>query len=286
MAGFFSNLLFAGLLNLTPVPLDDSITKSDWVETVSGDFSAGSLVAMQLAPDIALEVDGITVKVHNQLAVFGYGRDAKGESHIILRKNGEIQNIRKTITAGVYDIQHIEGVEQKYVTPPEHVLARISAEAKQKRQARTSQFDLPAFRDGFHLPLKGRVSGVYGSQRIFNGEPRRPHYGLDIAAPAGTPVHAMLAGRVTLAETDMYYEGGLIFIDHGLDVISAYLHLGEVRVKAGDKVEKGQIIGAIGAKQGRSTGAHLDWRVYWQNKRLDPAKLLSQKQQQQLNLKD
>lgn len=286
MSGFFSNLLFAGLLNLTPVQLDESMTKSDWVEHVSGEFSAGSLVAMQLAPDVTLEVDGIAVKTHQHLAVFGYGRDAKGASQIILRKNGETLNLQKTIMAGIYDVQRIEGVEQKYVTPPEHVLARISAEAQQKRKARQSQFNMPAFRDGFHLPVKGRVSGVYGSQRIFNGQPRRPHYGLDIAAPAGTPVHAMLAGQVTLAETDMYYEGGLIFIDHGLDVVSAYLHLGELRVKAGDKVEKGQIIGAIGAQQGRSTGAHLDWRIYWQNKRLNPAKLLNTQQKAQLNLLD
>jgi murein DD-endopeptidase MepM/ murein hydrolase activator NlpD len=129
------------------------------------------------------------------------------------------------------------------------------------------------FAEPFVWPVEGRISGVYGSQRFYNGEPRRPHFGIDIAAPRKTPVRAPASGRVSLAETDMYFEGGLIFIDHGLSVTSVFMHLDSVHVAVGDIVQQGDVIGRVGST-GRSTGPHLDWRMYWQQQRVDPALLV------------
>ena len=280
MAGLISTLTFAGLLHLSPLQFEN--TSSSFIENISGQFEAGGLVALKVKSGVQVEVDGVPVKVYDNLAVFGYGRDASGSSEIVLRTKKTKQKLVKQVTAGTYDIQYIEGVESKYVAPPDAVLKRIANEGRKKRAARQSTFTNPQFDSGFLLPAGGRISGVYGSQRYFNGKPKRPHYGLDIAAPAGTPVRATLAGRVTLAESDMYYEGGLIFIDHGLDLVSAYLHLGDLKVKAGDYVEQGAVIATIGAKQGRSTGPHLDWRLYWQNRRLDPMKVLNAAQKAKL----
>lgn len=280
MTGLFSTLLVAGLLNLSPLQTED--VPAAYIDKISGRFEAGGMVALQLKNGVEVTVDGLPVKVHDNLAIFGYGRDASGLSEIVLTKNRSVQKFVKTVKPGTYDIQYVEGVEPKYVTPPEAVLKRIADEGRQKREARQSNFTTPYIADGFLLPAAGRISGVYGSQRFFNGKPKRPHYGLDIAAPPGTPVQATLPGRVTLAESDMYYEGGLIFIDHGLDLISAYLHLGDIKVEAGDYVDRGTVIASIGAKQGRSTGPHLDWRLYWQKRRLDPMKVLDADQRARL----
>ena len=280
MTGLFSTLLVAGLLNLSPLQTED--VPAAYIDKISGRFEAGGMVALQLKNGVEVTVDGLPVKVHDNLAIFGYGRDASGPSEIVLMKGGSTQTLVKQITTGAYDVQYVEGVEPKYVAPPESVQLRIAAEGRQKRAARQSAFADPQFESGFLLPSAGRVSGVYGSQRFFNGKPKRPHYGLDIAAPPGTPVLATLSGRVTLAESNMYYEGGLIFIDHGLDLISAYLHLSDLKVKAGDYVERGDVIATIGAKQGRSTGPHLDWRLYWQKRRLDPMKILDETQKAKL----
>ncbi len=276
MAGLLSILAVAGLLHLSPLPQD--AFPSSFVEQISGRFEAGGMVAIRVANGVRVEVDGRALKVHNNLVIFGYGRDASGPSEIILTKKGFKQKLVKQIQPGVYDIEYVEGVDAVYVSPPAAVRERIAREAKQKRIARRSLLEKPELSEGFLVPSIGRISGVYGSQRFFNGHPKRPHFGLDIAAPSGTLVRATLPGRVSLAKSDMFYEGGLIFIDHGLDLMSAYLHLGEIKVKAGDVVQRGTAIATIGARQGRSTGAHLDWRLYWQNKRLNPIKVLDEKQ--------
>ena len=122
----------------------------------------------------------------------------------------------------------------------------------------------------FQWPVEGRISGVYGSQRILNGIPKRPHFGIDIAAPAGTPIRAPAVGLVTLAADDHYYTGGTVILDHGHGLTSAFLHLQEVRVAPGQTVAQGEVIGTLGAT-GRATGPHLDWRINWFDQRLDPA---------------
>ncbi|MFP4004463.1 MAG: M23 family metallopeptidase, partial [Alphaproteobacteria bacterium] len=169
-----------------------------------------------------------------------------------------------------YEIQRIDGLPDKYVTPrsPE-TIERIKREVKLKAAARPTDTQATWYAGEFVWPAKGRISGVYGSQRILNGKPKRPHYGVDVAAPAGTPVVAPAPGIVRLAEKDMYFEGGLIFLDHGHGVISVLMHLSDVFVKAGDEVKQGQKVAAIGST-GRSTGAHLDWRMYWREAHVDP----------------
>ncbi|HEY2659027.1 MAG TPA: M23 family metallopeptidase [Caulobacteraceae bacterium] len=175
------------------------------------------------------------------------------------------------IASGQFDIQRIDGLPQDQVAPADPaLLARIAAEAKRKAAGFSSDIDDDGFKDGFILPVEGaRLSARFGGQRILNGQPNRPHYGSDLAAPLGTSVHAPAPGRVSFAETGLHFEGALILIDHGQGLISAYLHLSQVGVVAGQWVERGQPIGAVGM-EGRATGPHLCWRMKWRGRNLDP----------------
>ena len=155
------------------------------------------------------------------------------------------------------------------VTPPKEVLDRIKADGKKVREARVIPAPAGDFWQGFDWPALGRISGVFGSQRILNGKPRAPHYGIDIAAPTGTPVLAPASGTITLAY-DLYFSGLTVILNHGLGVNSTFLHLDDMAVKVGDVIERGELIGTLGST-GRSTGPHLDWRIDWQGRRLDAA---------------
>src|SRR5690606_22525561 len=155
------------------------------------------------------------------------------------------------------------------VTPPPEVAARIEREALQVAAARAIDSDLQTFLDGFAWPLTGRISGVYGSQRIYNGKPGRPHFGVDVAAPVGTRVRAPADGAVILAEPDLFFSGGTLIVDHGYGVSSTLMHLSTVLVKTGDRVLAGQEVAEVGPT-GRASGPHLDWRINWFNVRLDP----------------
>jgi murein DD-endopeptidase MepM/ murein hydrolase activator NlpD len=159
------------------------------------------------------------------------------------------------------------------VTPPKEVLDRIRNDAAQVRAARATDRAVADFRSGFVWPATGIITGVYGSQRILNGKPRQPHYGIDIAAATGTPVVAPADGVITLAATDHYYTGGTVILDHGHGLSSTFIHLDRVDVAVGDRLEQGQPIGTVGAS-GRATGPHLDWRINWFDRRLDPAYLV------------
>ena len=188
--------------------------------------------------------------------------------------DGKEETWTLTIRAREYDIQRIEGLPRKMVTPPAETLARIRAESAKVRAARDIDSAEIHFSVPFIWPAKVRISGVYGSQRILNGEPRQPHFGVDVAAPTGTPVHAPAAGEIRLAELDLYYSGGTIILDHGHGLSSSFLHMSRVDVVVGQQVAQGEVIGAIGAT-GRVTGAHLDWRMNWFEQRLDPALLVA-----------
>jgi murein DD-endopeptidase MepM/ murein hydrolase activator NlpD len=172
----------------------------------------------------------------------------------------------------VYDIQRIDGLAPRMVTPPESVLARIKRENAKIHAARMNDRAEPFFEKGWVWPAKGRISGVYGSQRILNGKARRPHFGVDVAAPVGVKVIAPSDGVVVLAESSLYYTGGTIILDHGHGLTSAFLHMSALAVKAGQRVQQGDLLGAVGAT-GRATGPHLDWRINWFDRRLDPALL-------------
>jgi len=243
--------------------------------TLSGQFTQGGLITGRTAPGTVIRFAGRTVRVSGDgLFIIGFHRDDPAEMTLEARfPDGETDRLLLPVTGRQYDIQPINGLPQNKVTPPESVLARIRADAAAVRAVRNRDSDIPWFTEGFDWPARGRISGVYGSQRILNGTPAQPHYGVDIAAPAGTPVTAPASGTVTLAQTDMYYSGGTVILDHGHGLASAFLHLQRMDVKAGDVIRKGDPIGTIGAT-GRATGAHLDWRINWFDRRLDPALLV------------
>lgn len=205
--------------------------------------------------------------------ILGFGRDAGLEqSYTEHLASGELKTVSLTLQPRDYNIQRLTGIAKKYITPDESVLSRIRREAEQVREARVADTDQDDLFNGFGWPVKGPVTGVYGSQRVYNGKPGRPHYGLDIAVPTGTPVAAPAEGIVRLVDPDLYYSGGTIIIDHGHGIFSSFLHLSKVSVRDGAAIKRGQIIGEVGAT-GRVTGAHLDWRYNWFDQRLDPALL-------------
>lgn len=243
---------------------------AEFVVGHTGSFTQGGLVVLALQQGTRVALNGEALPQVDRHTVIGFGRDAKRAQKLRFSRGGVSRTVDVTLTKRAYDIQRIDGLPPAMVTPPKDVLPRIAAQGKQKRAARAADSRLAGFMQDFTWPTKGRISGVYGSQRFYNGQPRRPHFGIDIAAPRGTPVIAPAPGRVTLAEPDMYFEGGLIFIDHGLRVTSAYMHLDTLKVKTGDMVKAGEVIATVGST-GRSTGPHLDWRMFWRGARIDPA---------------
>ena len=187
--------------------------------------------------------------------------------------DGRVEMRHLVVAKRDYKIQRIDGLAPKMVTPPETVLARIRAENARIAEARAVDRAEPLFESGFVWPVEGPITGVFGSQRVLNGKPRRPHYGIDIAAPAGTPVRAPADGVVAIADDDMYYTGGTVLIDHGHGLTSVYSHMKEVWVTEGARLSQGDPLGSVGAS-GRVTGAHLDWRINWFDQRLDPGLLV------------
>lgn len=241
--------------------------------SLRGDPEPGALLVGRTAPGARVYLDDRTLRVDDDgYFAFGFGRDEEGEARLKLKHDGQSEEIRLGLVDREWDIQHVDGVPPETVTPPEEKLDRILREQEQVASARQRDSDLAHFRDDFQWPVTGRITGVYGSQRIFNGEPRRPHYGVDIAAPEGTPVTAPASGEVSLAHKDMFFSGGTLILDHGYGVSSTYLHLSEILVGEGDQVEQGQKIARVGAT-GRATGPHLCWRVNWYEQPLDPKTL-------------
>ena len=242
---------------------------------LKGHLTQGGLVTGQLDNAKSVTLNGKSLKLaDNGLFVFGFGRDAKPVHTLSwVDKTGKGHSQDLVITLRDYDIDKITGVAKKYVSPPKAVSERISREAIAVRKARAVNSDLEYFLQPVLRPAKGRISGVYGSQRYFNGEPRRQHFGLDIANKTGSPVYAPISGTVVFAEPDLYYSGGTLILDHGHGVTSTYIHLSKLDVKVGQKIEQGTKVAEIGAT-GRVTGPHLDWRFNWQGERLDPALLM------------
>ncbi|MCO7226027.1 M23 family metallopeptidase [Pleionea sp. CnH1-48] len=203
--------------------------------------------------------------------VIGFGRDFGAKTHFDIHYQGKQRRVALDIAPREWKIERIDGLPPSKVSPrkPE-VLQRIRSEASLIRAARATRSELLAFEQEFVLPSKGRISGVYGSQRVLNGKPKRPHFGLDIAAPVGTPVYAPIDGVVSLSHDDMFYSGATLILDHGYGLSSTYIHLDKIEVEDGQQVKQGQLIARIG-KSGRATGPHLDWRINWFEQRLDPA---------------
>lgn len=243
--------------------------------TLEGDLTQGGLARGVAPPGTELRLDDRPVRVAADGAfVFGFGRDAPARAVLRVRYPDGAQETRElSIAARNYETQRINGLPNRMVTPSEEAMKRIRRENAWIAEVRRRDTDRPHYRTGFIWPVVGTVTGVYGSRRILNGEPRRPHYGIDIAAATGTPVYSPADGVIALAEGDLYFTGGTVMIDHGYGITSVLSHLDALSVTVGQAVMQGEAVGSVGAT-GRVTGAHLDWRVNWFEVRLDPALLV------------
>ena len=243
-------------------------------EILSGKAIEGGLIIAHTDPSNQVTLADDEVRVaKNGVFVIGFHRDSDTpETLAITTMDGNTVKTTLSPEQRDYKIQRIDGLKSAMVTPPAAVLARIKADGEAVRAARKIETPLGDFWQGFDWPAHGRISGVFGSQRILNGEWRQPHYGIDIASPLGTPVYAPANGRVTLVK-DLYFSGWTIVMAHGLGLNSSFLHLDKTMVKPGAFVKRGAVIGTIGAS-GRATGPHLDWRIDWQGRRIDPSLLV------------
>jgi len=246
------------------------------IELVTRSPQQGSMIIGQLVGDGSVFFGDKQLTLDQAgYFVFGVGRDAEAEVKLILKRLNHEEVVPIKIAPRQWKIERVDGLPPSKVSPkaPE-VLKRIAAEAKLVRTARNQESSLNYFKMPFIMPAEGRISGVYGSQRILNGEPKRPHFGLDVANQVGTAVIAPAHGVVSLVHKDMFYSGGTLIIDHGQGISSTYIHLNSIDVKVGQTVEQGQKIATIGAT-GRATGPHLDWRLNWFQTRLDPHLLIN-----------
>jgi murein DD-endopeptidase MepM/ murein hydrolase activator NlpD len=239
---------------------------------LDGKFVQGGYAEGVAAPEAGVVFDGRPVPVSKDgRFVIGFAHDAKPAAKLIVAWPDGREELRQLeIGRRVYKEQRIDGLPKRKVTPEKRDMKRINAESALLKKARARGTPDWFATGAFAWPLKGRISGVYGSRRILNGEPRAPHLGVDIAAPTGTPVHAASDGVVSLTHPGMFFTGKTVMIDHGLGLSSIYIHMSAIAVKDGQRVRKGQLIGKVG-KTGRATGPHLHWGMAWFNIRLDPA---------------
>ncbi len=245
-------------------------------QILNGDLVQGGMVIGRTTPGTRVFLGERAVSVSaSGVFVIGFGRDHPPAAMLkLVGETGAPVETRLDIRQRTYPTQRINGLPPKMVTPPADVLKRIRRENGEIARIRAVDTPVTYFEDKWLWPTIGPVTGVFGSQRILNGKPRRPHFGIDIAAPRGTAVIAPRDGIVRMAEDDLYYTGGTIMLDHGHGIVSVYSHLERIDVRVGDRVEAAAIIGAVGST-GRSTGPHLDWRINWFDQRLDPALLLT-----------
>jgi murein DD-endopeptidase MepM/ murein hydrolase activator NlpD len=242
----------------------------------TGSLEQGSLVVGKTLAGTHVTLDG--APLHVSAAgdfVFGFNYDQTRPAEIVVQySDGTSETRPLPPVARQYEIQSITGLPEKMVTLPPDVLERRKQELAMIAAARKTDTDAEWFVEKFGWPVPGIISGPFGNQRVLNGKPMEPHFGVDIAAPAGTPIAAPVPGRVALAGPDYYLEGGLTILDHGHGVTTCYLHQSKQMVKVGDVVTRGQGIGEVGMT-GRATGPHLHWGLNWFQMRLDPSRSTS-----------
>ena len=275
--------LFVKLIILLPVLFFTNVSNSEvrkiFIEenkiiTLSGNFIQGGLIKGKAFPNANIKfLDKKIFLDEKNRFVFGFGRDFENKAIISITYKKKLITKSLSIEKQNYKIQRIEGLPKRMVTPPESVYKRIISENKEIAKVRKLNSNVSFIFQNFVWPLKGIITGVFGSQRVLNGKPKRPHYGIDIAAKEGTEIIAPLDSIVRMAEKDLYYTGGTIMLDHGHGVTSVYSHLSKILVKVNENIKKGDIIGLVGST-GRSTGPHLDWRINWFEQRLDPSLLI------------
>lgn len=248
-----------------------------WAEvSFKGDREQGGLLIGQAVPGSTVTVEGQAIRVSKDgRFLVGFGR--KAPKQVLVMVNGKAYPIG--VKQRDYKIQRIDGLPKKKVTPDPEAIKRIKADNAKIKAVRKLDTDFPFFAASFRWPVTGRISGVFGSQRILNGKPRSPHNGVDIAAPTGTPIVAMTDGIIALVHPDMFYTGQTVMIDHGHGLTSVYVHMSKTYVKEGQKVLKGDVIGEVGMT-GRATGPHLHWGVSLFGTHLDPALLVGPMPQQ------
>jgi murein DD-endopeptidase MepM/ murein hydrolase activator NlpD len=241
-----------------------------------GKFFQGNFILGKTNPDSKVLIDNKKVKVSKEgYFAFGIGRDRKNDIKIKIINKENTENIVKKIYKKKYQIQKIDGLPEKQVTPPKEAYERIKNDNNLIASARAVDSDLNFFTKKFIIPVENPIiSGVYGSQRILNGIPKSPHYGVDFAADEGTPIKNMLDGTVSLSEKDLYYTGGTVIVDHGHGISTLYMHMKDVNVSKDQTIKQGDLIGTVG-KTGRSTGPHLHIQLHWYDMKLDPASVLN-----------
>ncbi len=245
--------------------------------SLTGKATQGGLLIGKTKPNSRVRANGLDLQVaSNGAFLIGFGRDYD-RTFIEVAVTAPDQSSTETrsipVLPRVFDIQSITGVAQKYVEPPPEDLKRIAEERRVIAEARTRAADAADFEAGFIWPVEGPISGVFGSQRIFNGQPRAPHNGVDIAAGRGSTVVAASRGVVTLAQKDLFFNGNVVIVDHGLSLSTVYVHLDEITVQKGQRVNIGEPIGKVGAT-GRVTGPHLHWGANVAGQSIDPQLLV------------
>jgi len=271
---FLSNVLVSKTILTIILSLGLALSASAQVQLM-GKMEQGALIRGLTEPSTQVMLNGESIQVTpNGAFAFGFSRDAElNQTLILVYADGLTQIKPLTIAAKKYRNDHLTGISKKIMQPSIKARERSAKDSKQVKAARAQFTARDSFTQDFIWPLTGRISGVYGSQRVYNGKPGNPHYGVDVAAKTGTVVVAPADGIISLSVADMFYSGGTMIIDHGYGVSSSFLHLSKLYVKPGDEVKQGQAVAEVGAT-GRVTGPHLDWRINWYQMRLDPVTLV------------
>lgn len=256
----------------TPIPIPPPPEPVSREFVLEGALQQGGVV-LGRAPDTtaALTLDGAPVEIaEDGRFLIAFGRDHGPQARLVARlANGETVTETLAVAPGDWDIEHVNASPSGGVSS-EEFRRRRAGEIARINAARAQRTGAEGWRQHFLWPVTGRISGVFGSQRIYRGEPGSYHTGVDVARPAGTPVVAPADGTVILAATDPFtLEGHLLMLDHGMGLNSAFLHLSRIDVGEGVRVLRGQTIGAIGSS-GRATGPHLHWSMKWRDERIDP----------------
>lgn len=238
--------------------------------SLHGEFIQGGLLAGRVFEPVRVFWHSRELEqTADGIFIIGLGRDAPAQLVLTaVYPDGHRERFRYRVARRHYRIQRVDGIAPAIMQPSKADLERSRREAQEVAAARAQGSDRTDFLGGFRWPVQGPITGVFGSQRVYNGVPSRPHYGVDIAVPTGTPVHAPAGGRVVLAAADMFYSGGTLIIDHGHGLTSTLLHLSRILVMVGDVVAKGEVVADSGAT-GRASGPHVDWRANWFDQRID-----------------
>ena len=242
---------------------------------LQGKLEQGALMRGHVPAGTQVALNGEAIKVTSDgNFAFGFDRDGELSQQLTLVYPSGLTEVKPlSLTKREYDIQSVKGISSKIMKPDPVAQQRAAKDSAQVKAARASFSNQTAFMQEFIWPLTGRISGVYGSQRIYNDVPGNPHFGVDVAAKTGTVVVAPADGVISLSVPDMFYSGGTMVIDHGYGVSSSFLHLSKLYVKTGEVVKQGQAVAEVGST-GRANGPHLDWRVNWYQMRLDPTTIV------------